>query len=507
MKEENKKASVSEIKNFQEEFDNKEEKLKETFAAVQKAISLIDLTKSERRTFTIFNKDRLRTFLRDPKANENNLRSLSQFLYRLSHPYRRLIHYNAGMVDLNAYTVIPLIPVNEEPDQQEVLDRYQAALMQIQKMNLASELDKALITLWREDTFYGYVYEDEESFYVKPLDGKYCKISSVNLDGTYNFAFDFTFFKQGNNEILLEYWDSEFTSKYNAYNSDQSLRWQELEPSRTIALKNNIDDPTLSLPPFISMFESIIDLIDLQALQSVKDDLKNYKLLVNKIPMLKNANDVDEFAVDLDTAVEFYNKLVENLPDLVGACISPLEIDAVDFNDPNSTKEVDAISQSLNNLFSLVGTSNVLFNPNSESSVGLNASIKSDAQLSASILRQIETWSNSYVREIVGDPMIKIKYIEINPYNRKEKREEIKENGTLGVPMKLQLAAVMGYTPLETHSMDFLENNVLKLHERWIPLSSSYTQSQKGEGGAPLIDEEDLTEEGQKTRDKGKNDK
>lgn len=494
-------ASTEEVKKMQSEFESKKEKQQALFAAAKKAIGLIDLTKNETKTYTVFSKDKLRSYLKNPKANESNLRALSQFLYRLSHPYRRLTHYYAEMLDLNAYTVIPFIAANEEPNEQEVLDRYQNALFQIEKMNLASELQKALVVAWREDAFFGYAYEDDESFYIMPLDGTYCKVSSVNFDGTYNMAFDFSFFR--NNPVLLQYWDKEFTKKYNAFTNDSALRWQELDSNRTVVLKVNKEDPTLVLPPFISIFESIIDLVDLQALQSVKEELKNYKLLVNQIPMLKNADDVDEFAVDLDTAVEFYNKLVETLPDLVGACLSPLEITPVDFKDSVSTQEVDIITQSLNNLFSLSGTSQMLFNSNVGGSVGLESSIKCDSLMALSLLRQIEAWTNRYLKYITNDPLTKVRYIDVTPYNRTEKKNELKEAGTLGVPVKLQLAAIMGYTPLQALSMDFLENKVLKLHETWIPLSTSYTQTDNVVGqGAPEKDSSDLTEEGANSRDK-----
>ena len=476
---------------------------KEKQNAINKAINLIDLTKTDIRTYNVFNKERLRGFLKNPKANENNLRSLSQFLYRMSHPYRRLIHYYAEMVDLNAYTVVPFIPVNEEPDEQEVLDRYQTVLAQIEKMNLSAELQKALTTVWREDTFFGYTYEDEDNFYIMPLDGNYCKISSVNYDGTYNFAFDFTFFDQGNNSVLLDSWDGEFTTKNNTRGNDISLRWQELDPARTIVLKINVDDPTLSLPPFVSIFESIIDLVDLQALQSVKDELDNYKLLVNKIPLLSSAKDPDEFAVDIDTAAEFYNRLLETLPDLVGACLSPLDIEPVDFKESNTTQDVDRVAQSLNNLFSLSGTSSMLFNSNVSGSVGFNASVKNDSLMALSLLRQIEAWVNRYIVYSTGETKTKVRYIDVTPYHRKEKIEELLMGGTSGVPNKLQLGAVMGYTPAELSSMEFLENKVLKLHENWIPLSTSYTQTgnSSDKSGAPTIDDTELTDEGEKTRD------
>ena len=493
--------TVSELKEYQALQDALEDEKRRKFASIQEAINLIDLTKTETRTYTAFNKERLRTYLKNPKANENNLRNLAQFLYRMSNPFRRLIHYYADMVDLNAYKIVPLILDDEEPNEEDVLSRYKAGLRQMQKMNLAKELQKALVIVWREDAFFGYVYEDDDGFYIMPLNGDYCKISSVNYDGTFNLAFDFNFFRQGNNESLLEYWNDEFQQKYTAYQGDNNLRWQELEPDNTIVLKNNTDDPTLIVPPFVGIFESVIDLVDLQSLQSVKEELSNYKLLVNKIPLLDNAEEPDDFAVDLDTAVEFYNKLTAELPDLVGAVLSPLEITPVDFKDSNNTQDTDIIAQALNNVFSLSGTSSMLFNSNVSGSVGFTASVKTDTVMALSVIRQVEAWANRRLAVTNNDPNTKVRYLNVTEYNRADKLAELKTGGTLGTPDKLGLSVLMGNTPAEVYSLDFLENKVLKLHESWIPLSSSYTQSNSEEGGAPTVGDTELTDSGEQSRD------
>lgn len=493
--------TVSELREYQALQKELEEDKRRKFASIQEAINLIDLAKTETRTYTAFNKEKLRTYLKNPKANENNLRNLAQFLYRMSNPFRRLIHYYADMVDLNAYKIVPLILDDEEPNEEDVLNRYRAGLRQMQKMNLAKELQKALVIVWREDAFFGYVYEDDDGFYIMPLNGDYCKISSVNYDGTFNLAFDFNFFRQGNNESLLEYWNEEFKQKYTAYQNDNNLRWQELEPDNTIVLKNNTDDPTLIVPPFVGIFESVIDLVDLQSLQSVKEELSNYKLLVNKIPLLDNAEEPDDFAVDLDTAVEFYNKLTAELPDLVGAVLSPLDITPVDFKDSNNTQDSDIIAQALNNVFSLSGTSSMLFNSNVSGSVGFAASVKTDTVMALSVIRQVEAWANRRLAIVNNDPNTKVRYLDVTEYNRADKLQELKTGGTLGTPDKLGLSVLMGNTPAEVYSLDFLENKVLKLHESWIPLSSSYTQSGSEDGGAPTVSDTELTDSGEQSRD------
>ena len=114
--------TTQEIKNYA----LKQQALQEKFAQVKQAVQLIDLTKTETRTFTVFSKDKLRQYMQNPKTNESNLRNLSRFLYRVSHNYRRLISYQAEMVDLTALNVIPQIDFTEDThDDEKIKITYQ----------------------------------------------------------------------------------------------------------------------------------------------------------------------------------------------------------------------------------------------------------------------------------------------------------------------------------------------------------------------------------------------
>lgn len=491
--------SVKELRSYAQ----KQQDLKEKFAATKHALQLVDLSKTETRSFTIFNKELLRSYMQNPKSYESNLRNFSRFLYRVSHNYRRLINYHAEMTDLTAYSVIPKINFLEETkDDEKILNSYYTTLTQIDKMNLQSEIMKCLIIAWREDTFYGYTYEDDTGFFIYPIDGDYCKVSSVNYDGTLNFAFDFTYFRS--HQADLEYWDKEFTTKYNAYQNDRTLRWQELDPQRTFVIKINIDDPTLNIPPLSGLFEPLIDLIDLQSIQAVKDDLSIYKLLVARMETLTNADEPDDFSVDIDTAIDYYNRLAESLPEYVSSAISPLKIEPIEFQ-RDQTQDVNRISDAISNLFKSSGGAQILDDSNISGSTAYEAAILCDTMMSIkTVLPQIEEKVNSYLTYSIGDEHSKVKYFEVSPYTKGKKKKELMESGDRGVPVKLAVAALDGFSPLDTLSMDYFENTLLKLHERWIPFSISYTQSSANTdpvtGGRPQQD--DITPDGEKSRNK-----
>ena len=488
----NKKLTVSEIKEFQ-----KQERRKELYEKAQKAINLLDLTKNQTRSYTIYNKENLRTYMQNPASNENRLRNLSRFLYRVSQPYRRLVNYNAQQIDLTAMTIRPNINITEQNDKATVLKDYYDSCVEVDKIHLHTEIYKMLITAWIEDAAYGYIYEDDTGFFIYPLDGEYCKISSTNMDGTLNFAYDFSYFR--NRQELLQYWDSEFQSKYNTYQKKNTEKWQELNPERTICIKVGIDDPTLCIPPYVGMFESIIDNVDLQSIVSVKDELSIYKLLVARLEHMKGSDNPDEFEVNIDTALEYYYKLEASLPDCVSAAISPLPIEPVEFKG-TTTDDTDMIANSMSNLFKISGGSMVLNDEKSGATI-FRAHIIADMMNALKpLLGQIQSWINRYLTYVLTNPS-KVKYLETSPYMKNEKKKELIESANAGVPVKMAVAALDGFSPLEVLSMQFLENDVLSLHKSWIPFQSAFTQSSNNTNEKDITE---LTDEGAETKEKEK---
>lgn len=97
--------------------------------------------------------------------------------------------------------------------------------------------------------------------------------------------------------------------------------------------------------------------------------------------------------------------------------------------------------------------------------------------------------------------MCHVKYFDVSPYTRAEKKKELINSAQYGVPTKLAVAALDGFTPLETLSLEYVENDIFKLHETWIPLQSSYTRSGSTTGGAPTKDASELSDAGEQSRE------
>ncbi len=492
-------------------FTEKLEQLRQFAKAYDDMLQLVDLTSNTNKTWTVFNKDKLRTYLKNPyQANsQTNLRQLSKFLYTLSFPLRRIIHYFSSLPEFGKYKMNLNINLVEDNDEESLLQDYEDACKFVSKMNLEINIFKMLIIAWREGIAYFQPYQDADgTLLLYPLDSQYCKVSAVGYDNLYRVAYDFSFFTGASNAFYLDIWDPEYKKKYNAYLNDSSLRWQQLDTAR--AFKIDISDPDLILPAFASLFEPIIDLVDLQSLTAVKEALDIYKLLVMRIPLL-NSQSPDDMALSLELAKKFYNRAVEDLPEEVGLILSPMEVDSISF-DKNATSDSNAIADNYENLMEQTGIAQIFSSSRLTGSSSVKMSMLSDALFATKgIVQQVEAFVNERIQMEHPNSTAYIKFIDVTTYTLDERISQVKEAASLGMPVKQEYMALLGYSPLEAIAADWIETKLGLSVDRFIhPLVSSHTQSgndASDTGGAPTKKDDDLSDEGEKTRDGDKNNK
>ena len=467
IKQKNSKPSVDEYRARLESFD---------FAQYQAALSklmLSDIGKKTTKTYTKYTKENYRKYIENIISNESNLRGMSNFLYRASMPYRRFINYLSD-IPLFYWNLIPQIDVTGNVSTDKILKNYYKVLQSLNNMSIPNEMRKVLNTTIREGVFYGFVYEDKNSFFIHKLDPDYCKI--VELEGgCFNFAFDFSYFAKY--PTYLEYWDPIFQTLYKQYEKDSTnFRWQLLPPEITICIKVDSDILDEIVPQLVGIFEALMDLIDARTMQRNKEEIQNYKLIVQKIPYFDNTREMDDFSLDIETALRFYRTLADVVPESVGIALSPMDIETVDFKtDDNSN---DLISSSMKTVFGDSGISQLLFNSDKTGSVGVDASIKVDAAMVWKLVESIERWIKRYIGyNSSGTSKYFFEILRVDIFNKDNACTRELSLANSGVPNKLKLAATNGSNPYQTLSSAYFENEILDISNSWKPLQTSYTTS------------------------------
>lgn len=491
----------------------KEEEKKLTFAEAAKALALVDLTQTKSITYTTYSRESLRSYLRNPASttNQNNLRKLSNYLYTVSHVYRKIVNNKVNQLTCAHWTATPKVDENGEIDEAAFQD-YNKVCRYTENMHLERQIEKCMRKAWLEDTCFAFTYGDpnEDEFFLHLLPAEYCKISSQQYyGGALNFAFDFSYFDSSANAYYLDVYDPIFQSLYNAYKSDTTQRWAELPVERTFCIKINTDNLDYSVPPFCGMFDSLISLCDLQQVQDAKDEMSAYKLINLKIPLLSSSNQSNDFAVDLDICTQFYNKIISVLPPNVTAALGPFDIDSIDFTN-NTAEDTNIISDAYQNLVEANG--DIICNTSKiTNSTSYKLALMADSFSAMAPITQINTWVNLYIKNNLGIDTVLVEYSSVSKYFEEDRINLLLKIAQYGVPVKMELASLVGLNPAKCRSMEYLESKLGLSKTTWTtPLVSSNTQSglsDNGDGseGRPVSDEP-LTDEGENTRDSGKND-
>lgn len=466
-----------------------------------------NVSKTTSRTYIQYTKENIQAYLQSPLANIDNIRLVSQFLYRVSAPYKIIVNYFANL-GTYSYNVIHKTDLNKpEVDSKKFIKNYQNLLERLETMRLKDELPNVVATAVRDGAYFGFCYDDEKTFFMNALDPKYCKINSIR-DGVYDFSFNASFFDQGNNKYYIDstlnpdgLWDQIFIDGYNTYKSQgRDYMWFDIPPEQGVCIISG-DDPICPLPYFTSVFVELLDLLDYRDLIKSKTELENTILLLSKIPLIDGSKEVNDFAVDLDLVQATQAVIDEVAPELAATAYTPCDVDVITFNNDNQVQQANIYNEALSNLMSNIGISEMLFNPDKNGSVGLNASIKEDEMVFFRLLSRVESWLKRYIALNISEDFI-FKFHYVTHYSKNETADKLKDAATLGAPVKMDYVTVLGYTPYQVLQQTYFED-ALGFVMYWKPLTSSYNGT--GEVGAPTKDEGDLTDEGADTRAAGKN--
>ena len=442
-------------------------------------------------------KKKVSAWINKPEIFQNELRQMSRHLYQVSPHYKRLIDYFATM-HLFSYVVLPIKfkGVSSEQDLEKYTEDYFKTINYLDKMNLRHELEKICKVCFKEDVFYGYKYESVDTFYIRQLPPEYCKITAIE-DGCYLYDFDFTYFLHFPQDLPT--FGEEFVERFEFF-KNEGLRWQTLDSKRQFCIKLMEDIP-YPVVPFLGVFEGIYDIDDYKALRKAKAETDNYKVIALKVP----TNEDGEFIIDEDKLLEYYAALLDVLPENIGAFLTPM--DSKDFNFENAgTAENNNVNNAIKTFWNDAGVSSIIFGGENKTSATLNVAIKADMQMVFALSRQIERNINRLLKMHSTKNKFKIEFLDVTYYNKEELVNQYLKLAQSSLPTTTMASAASGLAPVDMIGMNFIETQVLHIHEKLKALSTSYTQS-GDEGGAPTVEEREgeLSDAGEQSRDNNVN--
>lgn len=457
------------------------------FAQLNKLITRDLNNNTNAPTFSLYSKEDIQSYLSNPYTYEKQLRKAVTYIYGASSHFRRLIQYFVGLSDL-AYVVEPYKLDPKKANTKTINNNYRKVLNILSSMSIKTQMPKVLTVCLREDVFYGTLWVTNDSVTIQQLPSDYCSIATVE-GNVPNVTFDFSYFDS--NQTLLNYYPSEFQTKYKQYQKNRMTRWIELDSPNSFAIKCNSDILDYALPPFAGLLRELYDIEDYKQLKESKTALENYAMLSMKLPMEKDGS----WGIDLGKAKEFWRNLDSVLPEEIGSILTPMDINKVSFEKSN-TGDTDTVSEAEQHMFSAAGVSSLLFNNEKASANALLLSIKADQAITYGIVKNIQDAINRFVQSQSYGKNFKVNFLDVSPYNRKEVGDAYLKAASYGLPTISAYAASQGIGQAELDSMSFLEGSVMNLQEMFKPIQSSTQMSSSDinstaatdEGGAPTKD-------------------
>lgn len=441
-------------------------------------------------TFSSYTKDDILRFLKSPTTSEKTLRKASRQLYQNDIHYRKLLLHYAYM-PLFLYAMSPVgYSVSGKSGFKKA---YSNACAYLGNFDFRQECMKASLNAYVDGVYYGAIWVGKGKSFVQRIEPDYCRPSALE-DGRVIYAVDMSRIKP---DDLYKY-PPEFTKMYNAYQND-GVRWQEV-PSAICFCVLGDDATGYPFPPFASMLPSVFDLENMKDLATVSTELDNYKLVNYIYPTGEDGKPLQ--AKEINEAI--YKHIANALPPQVGLAMTGKELKSLTFDRTNNGSRTDEIESAINSFWVNAGLPVALWGSTKvTSSSAISLALKSDEQICGAMLGQLERLFNALLRLLPDNKKFRIDMLPVTCYNYDKTIDNVKSAATLGLPVKQDYAALVNVSPIYIEGRCFMENEMLDLKNKFIPLSSTYTESAGDKSpGAPAKDDGDLSDEGERARDK-----
>lgn len=432
--------------------------------------------------------------LQSPSTSEKILRDSSIFLYQINTRYRNLINYYA-QIPCWAYVVSP---VNYNPDKakkESFRKQYVKICNILESMAIPKTMREIVVTALREGVYYGCIWGGSgDSFILQKLDPDKCVIVSISDGGVFQFKYDMSSIKEGD---VSTYFPPKFTDMYEEY-LRTGERYQLVPPEIAVCFKA---DPTIveySIPVFAGVMPTLFQIENAKALSEAAEEQSNYKLLAGKIPV----DDQGIPLIDYETVMQYYKHIANNVGEMVGVAVSPFELKDYSFEQSTTAAQINAISRANENFFAEAGTSALLHGATNDTSGVTKLAIRVDESFGFSCMYQCERIVNRFLKLLPGTVKFKIHFLDVSIFNRDEKIEEYRSSMNYGIG-KLEFCAVMDIPQHDILGENYIESELIGINDLFVPMRTASTQSSDdtSDAGRPRLDDGDLSDEGENTRD------
>lgn len=411
------------------------------------------------------------------------------FFYKDGYYKQIIIHY-ATLLKY-AGLLIPNPSLGKKLSTSHISKRYYNAIDYVEKMNLPVFLTDCATRALIDGCYYGVVVQlDKQNFSVLDLPSGYCQTRYKDLNGDDLIEFDVSYF----NSIVDLTAKEQALASYPKFIRDAYKKWQKQKSSNSwviIPSDIGICFPFFDgRPLFLSVIPASLEYDDAIQTEQDRDAEEIRKILVQKIPHLQDGR----LLFEPDEAAEMHAGAVGMLKGNknISVLTTYADVDAVvsKTTGESTSKTLEQIEK---NIYAQAGVSGQIFSSTGSST--LDASIKNDIALMMYLANKFSRFITNSINRIYGNTNITFKYqiLPVSIHNMDKFVDQSFKLSGSGYSYLLPVVA-LGLSQRDIVNLKELENDVLKLGEKLIPLSSSYTQSSDNSAGRPKLDDSEKAE-------------
>ena len=411
------------------------------------------------------------------------------FFYKDGYYKQIIIHY-ATLLKY-AGLLIPNPSLGKKLSTSHISKRYYNAIDYVERMNLPVFLTDCATRALIDGCYYGVVVQlDKQNFSVLDLPSGYCQTRYKDLNGDDLIEFDVSYF----NSIVDLTAKEQALASYPKFIRDAYKKWQKQKSSNSwviIPSDIGICFPFFDgRPLFLSVIPASLEYDDAIQTERDRDAEEIRKILVQKIPHLQDGR----LLFEPDEAAEMHAGAVGMLKGNknISVLTTYADVDAVvsKTTGESTSKTLEQIEK---NIYAQAGVSGQIFSSTGSST--LDASIKNDIALMMYLANKFSRFITNSINRIYGNTNITFKYqiLPVSIHNMDKFIDQSFKLSSSGYSYLLPVVA-LGLSQRDIVNLKELENDVLKLGEKLIPLSSSYTQSSDNSTGRPKLDDSEKAE-------------
>lgn len=405
--------------------------------------------------------------------------------------YKQIIIHYATVLKY-AGLLIPNPSYGKKLDSPKIQKAYYNAVEYVDKMNLPIFFTKCAKTALVDGCYYGIVISaDKNSFTVLDLPSGYVCSRFKDQNDNDLIEFDLRYFNTISEEhrgAALKVYPKFIEQEYKKYLKGK-LRssWVAIPADLGICFPFFDGRPFfLSVIPTTIQYDKAVDTERERDLEEIR------KIIVQKIPHLPDGRLLFEPEEAEQMHIGAVGMLKSN--GNVSVLTTYGDVDAI-VSKTSSDAGNTTLEHMLQNVYATAGVSGQIFASTGSST--LESSIKEDISLMMVLGNKFAKFVTNIVNRVYANGNVNFAYqiLPVGIHNEQKYVDSVFKLANSGYSLLLPVIA-LGFSQRQFLNLKTLETDVLKLEEKLIPLSSSYTQSQNGTGqvGRPRKEQEEKSE-------------